>query len=154
MTGTPALHAELEQELADWLGQESALVLSTGYHANLAVVTALADRTVRVISDAHIHACWWTPCGCRGPGSPSSPYSDVAAVEAGLVAAQQDGERALVLVESGYTRCSATRPRWPSWPPSARAVRRPCWSSTRRTVSASTAPAWWRARSPACPTWW
>src|SRR5690349_14317528 len=56
VTGTFALHGELETELADYLEQPSALVFSTGYHANLAVVTALADRTVRVLSDAHIHA--------------------------------------------------------------------------------------------------
>ena len=103
VTGTLALHAELEQELADWLGQESALVLSTGYHANLAVVTALADRTVRVISDAHIHASLVDAVRLSRARLTVVPHSDVAAVEAGLVAAQQDGERALVLVESVYS---------------------------------------------------
>ena len=37
-------------------GQPAALVLSTGYHANLAAVTALVDRDCLVISDAHVHA--------------------------------------------------------------------------------------------------
>ena len=30
--------------------------MSTGYHANLAAVTALADRDCLIVSDAHVHA--------------------------------------------------------------------------------------------------
>ena len=44
VTGTLELHAQLERELAAYLGQPAALVFSTGYHANLAAVTALAGR--------------------------------------------------------------------------------------------------------------
>jgi 8-amino-7-oxononanoate synthase len=42
VTGTTALHAELEEELAAFTGASAALVFSSGYLANLAVVTALA----------------------------------------------------------------------------------------------------------------
>lgn len=103
VTGTLDLHAELERELADYLAQPSALVLSTGYHANLAVVTALADRSVRVLSDAHVHASLVDGVRLSRARLSVVPHSDVAAVEAGLVAARQDGERALVLVESVYS---------------------------------------------------
>jgi 8-amino-7-oxononanoate synthase len=40
VTGTLGLHVELETALAEFLGQPAALVTSTGYHANLAAVTA------------------------------------------------------------------------------------------------------------------
>lgn len=103
VTGTFALHTDLERELADYLGQPSALVLSTGYHANLAVVTALADRSVRVLSDAHVHASLVDGVRLSRARLSVVPHSDVAAVEAGLVAARADGERALVLVESVYS---------------------------------------------------
>lgn len=103
VTGTFALHAELEAELADFLGQPSALVLSTGYHANLAIVTALADRTVRVISDAHIHASLVDAVRLSRARLTVVPHSDVDAVRAGLVAAAEAGERAIVLVESVYS---------------------------------------------------
>lgn len=103
VTGTLALHADLERELADYLGQPSALVLSTGYHANLAVVTALADRSVRVLSDAHVHASLVDGVRLSRARLTVVPHSDVAAVEAGLAAARHDGERALVLVESVYS---------------------------------------------------
>lgn len=103
VTGTTALHAELEDELAADLGQPAALVLSTGYHANLAVVTALADRTTRVLSDAHVHASLVDAVRLSRAALTVVPHSDVDAVRAGLVAAVGAGERAMVLVESVYS---------------------------------------------------
>ncbi|HWJ82876.1 MAG TPA: 8-amino-7-oxononanoate synthase [Nocardioides sp.] len=103
VTGTLELHATLEAELADYLGQPSALVLSTGYHANLAVVTALADRTTRVLSDAHIHASLVDAVRLSRARLTVVPHNDVDAVRAGLVAASAAGERVLVLAESVYS---------------------------------------------------
>jgi 8-amino-7-oxononanoate synthase len=42
VTGTTALHAELEAQLAEFTGAQAALVFSSGYLANLTVITALA----------------------------------------------------------------------------------------------------------------
>ncbi|MFG3249889.1 8-amino-7-oxononanoate synthase [Streptomyces sp. NPDC048187] len=63
VTGTTALHAELERELADFCGFEAALVFSSGYAANLAAVTALAPAGSLVVSDAGNHASLID--GCR-----------------------------------------------------------------------------------------
>ncbi|MDQ6522330.1 8-amino-7-oxononanoate synthase [Nocardioides sp. LHD-245] len=103
VTGTLRLHDELETELAAYLGQPAALVFSTGYHANLAVVTALADRTTRVLSDAHIHASLVDAVRLSRARLSVVPHSDVAAVRSGLVAAAVAGERTLVLAESVYS---------------------------------------------------
>ncbi|WGX98626.1 8-amino-7-oxononanoate synthase [Nocardioides sp. L-11A] len=103
VTGTLTVHEELETELAAYLGQPAALVLSTGYQANLAVVTALADPTTRVLSDAHIHASLVDAVRLSRARLSVVPHSDVAAVRSGLVAAASAGERALVLVESVYS---------------------------------------------------
>jgi len=43
VTGTTELHTELERNLAEFSGAAGALVFSSGYLANLAVVTALAQ---------------------------------------------------------------------------------------------------------------
>ncbi|MFF2361590.1 8-amino-7-oxononanoate synthase [Streptomyces sp. NPDC058122] len=63
VTGTTELHGELERELADFCGFESALVLSSGYAANLAAVTALAPHGSLIVSDAGNHASLID--GCR-----------------------------------------------------------------------------------------
>ncbi|MEU6218595.1 8-amino-7-oxononanoate synthase [Streptomyces sp. NPDC047022] len=63
VTGTTELHGELERELADFCGFEAALVLSSGYAANLAAVTALAPHGSLIVSDAGNHASLID--GCR-----------------------------------------------------------------------------------------
>ncbi|MGZ0234763.1 8-amino-7-oxononanoate synthase [Streptomyces sp. CPS1] len=63
VTGTTALHAELEHELAAFCGFEAALVFSSGYAANLAAVTALGPHGSLVVSDAGNHASLID--GCR-----------------------------------------------------------------------------------------
>lgn len=56
VTGTHDIHIALENELAGHMGHESALVFSTGYHANLAAMTTLGTADTVIISDAHNHA--------------------------------------------------------------------------------------------------
>ncbi|NEB77962.1 8-amino-7-oxononanoate synthase [Streptomyces sp. SID14478] len=63
VTGTTELHAQLERELAEFCGFEAALVLSSGYAANLAAVTALAPHGALIVSDAGNHASLID--GCR-----------------------------------------------------------------------------------------
>jgi 8-amino-7-oxononanoate synthase len=63
VTGTTELHTELERELARFCGFEAALVLSSGYAANLAAVTALAPHGSLIVSDAGNHASLID--GCR-----------------------------------------------------------------------------------------
>ncbi|MBY8883266.1 8-amino-7-oxononanoate synthase [Streptomyces sp. PTM05] len=63
VTGTTALHAELEAELAAFCGFESALVFASGYAANLAAVTALSAPGGLIVSDAGNHASLID--GCR-----------------------------------------------------------------------------------------
>src|ERR671914_411466 len=41
MNGTTPLHLELEEEIADWMGSEDALVYTTGYQANVGCLSAL-----------------------------------------------------------------------------------------------------------------
>ena len=56
ITGHGAEHARLEEELAAFTRRERALLFSTGYMANLAVMTALAGRGERVLLDRLCHA--------------------------------------------------------------------------------------------------
>ncbi|MEI7058962.1 8-amino-7-oxononanoate synthase [Nocardioides sp. CCNWLW239] len=101
VTGTLTLHGDLEEELAGWLGQPGALTFSTGYHANLSVVSALADRNAHVVSDAHIHASLIDAVRLSRAQLTVVPHNDVTAVRAALVA--RPGMRTLVLAESIYS---------------------------------------------------
>jgi 7-keto-8-aminopelargonate synthetase-like enzyme len=50
------MHEQLEHELAEWVGKESALVFSTGMQVNLGTVSALVGRGDYVILDKDDHA--------------------------------------------------------------------------------------------------
>ena len=63
VSGLSAAAARLERALARWEGTEAALVFSSGFVANLAVVSTLAGRDDAVFSDAWNHASLID--GCR-----------------------------------------------------------------------------------------
>jgi 8-amino-7-oxononanoate synthase len=63
LNGTLALHGELERRLALFVGKEKALVFSTGYQANLGVLSALIGRSDIVVCDKEDHASLID--GCR-----------------------------------------------------------------------------------------
>ncbi len=56
VTGHSAAHHALEEELADFLRRPRALLFSTGYMANLGVISALAGRGDQVLEDRLNHA--------------------------------------------------------------------------------------------------
>src|SRR6185503_8618209 len=51
LNGTLALHGQLEEKLAAFLGKEAALVFTTGYQANLAVLQALVTKGAALALD-------------------------------------------------------------------------------------------------------
>lgn len=101
VTGTLDLHTTLEQELAALLAMPAALLMSTGYHANLALVTGLADRDTVIVSDAHVHASLIDAARLSRADIAVIPHNDVDAVDDALAAHR--GRRALVLAESVYS---------------------------------------------------
>ena len=56
LTGHSRPHRDLEQALAEYTGRPRAVLFSTGYMANLAVVSALLDRHDAVFEDRYNHA--------------------------------------------------------------------------------------------------
>ena len=56
VTGTTRLHEQLEHRLAIFKGCESALLFSSGYHANMGVISSLARENAVVFSDELNHA--------------------------------------------------------------------------------------------------
>jgi len=84
VTGTTALHAELESALASFCRAPAALVFSSGYLANIGVLTALGGPCVTIVSDVANHASIID--GCRLSGSPVVvvPHRDIDKIDAAL----------------------------------------------------------------------
>lgn len=55
LTGTHQLHQQLETALADLKKQEGALTFSSGFLANLAVISSLFNKRDFILADAHIN---------------------------------------------------------------------------------------------------
>ena len=102
VTGTLDLHASLEGALAGYLDQPAALCFSTGYHANLGLVAALADRETLVVSDAHIHASLIDAVRLSRAQLVVVPHNDVEAVRRAVAGAGAE-QRVMVLAESVYS---------------------------------------------------
>ncbi|MEV6562433.1 8-amino-7-oxononanoate synthase [Nocardia sp. NPDC051756] len=101
VTGTTAEHAQLETELAEFVGAEAGLVFASGYAANLGVVTALAGRGALVVSDAGSHASLVDACRLSRARVEVAAHGDVDAVDRLL--AERTEERALVLTDSVFS---------------------------------------------------
>jgi len=56
LNGTIELHLQLEDELADWMGTEEAIVFTTGHQANLGSLGTLLAPGDTVIADSGDHA--------------------------------------------------------------------------------------------------
>ncbi|MFJ6217329.1 8-amino-7-oxononanoate synthase [Streptomyces sp. NPDC092296] len=101
VTGTTELHTELEAELAAFCGTEAALVLSSGYAANLAALTALTAPGTLVVSDAYNHASLIDGCRLSRAQVRPVPHRDPGAVRAAL--AGHGGGPALVVTDSLFS---------------------------------------------------
>jgi 8-amino-7-oxononanoate synthase len=101
VTGTTELHARLESELAAYAGQPAGLAFSSGYLANLGVVTALGGPGTLLVSDEHVHASLVDACRLSRSRVEVVPHNDVDAVAKAL--AERNEEHALVLTESVFS---------------------------------------------------
>ncbi|MEV0926631.1 8-amino-7-oxononanoate synthase [Streptomyces spongiicola] len=101
VTGSTELHAELEYELARFCGFESALVFSSGYAANLAVLTALGAPGTLIVSDAGNHASIVDGCRLSRAETAVVAHADPEAAAKALDAHR--GGRALLVSDSVFS---------------------------------------------------
>jgi 8-amino-7-oxononanoate synthase len=87
VTGHSAPHHQLELELAAYTGRERALLFSTGYMANLGVLSAFAGRGEAVLEDRLNHASLID--GARLSGAKLLRYRHADAGDAALVLAER-----------------------------------------------------------------
>jgi 8-amino-7-oxononanoate synthase len=103
MNGTLPLHAELEEEIADWMHTEEALVYTTGYQANLGCLSGVLGASDTVIADSSDHASILD--GCKLSGARLRPFRHRRLEKLGsmLERAAGDGGGVLVVVDGVYS---------------------------------------------------
>lgn len=79
--GTRPEHCQLENLIADWMGEPQALLFSSGFAANLGVIAALAQSGDLIISDALNHASIVDGCRLSRAETAVVSHRDLAAVE-------------------------------------------------------------------------
>ncbi len=98
VSGTQPLHLALEQQLARWKGTEDCVLFTSGYLANIGIVTTLVGRGDVVVSDALNHASIIDGCRLSGAEIAVYPHGDVEACGRLLGGARAAGKRRLLLV--------------------------------------------------------
>jgi 8-amino-7-oxononanoate synthase len=101
VSGHGAEHHALEEELADFTGREAALLFSTGYMANVGVITALAGRGEVVLQDRLNHASLLD--GARQSDARLLRYRHADAGDAGRVAEEHAAQLALLVTDGVFS---------------------------------------------------
>jgi 8-amino-7-oxononanoate synthase len=96
VTGHGLEHEHLEAELAHFTGRQRALLFSTGYMANLAAVTCLAERDSRVVMDRLSHASLIDAARLSGATLKRFAHADAQAAQVMLRRAAAPGSNLLV----------------------------------------------------------
>jgi 8-amino-7-oxononanoate synthase len=101
--GSFAAHAELEQEIANFFQMPHAMVFSTGYAANLGMLTALCSAGDTVLLDADAHASLYDGCQMSGANIFRFRHNDVESLEKRLQRLEDAAQNCLIVVEGMYS---------------------------------------------------
>lgn len=101
VSGHSRAHQQLEEELAAFTGRERALLFSSGYMANLGVITALAGKADYVFEDKLNHASLLDAGLLSGARFQRYLHGDVASLETHVQKAQ--GGNRLVVTDAVFS---------------------------------------------------
>jgi 8-amino-7-oxononanoate synthase len=103
LNGTIALHLELEQEIAEWMGTEEALVFTTGHQANLAALGTLLAPGDTVVADSGDHASILDGCLLSRAKLRVFRHNRIDKLQRTLEKAAADGGGILVVVDGVFS---------------------------------------------------
>ncbi len=102
VVGHLALHEAVEAKLALFKGTEAAVIFSTGYMANLGVISALMGPGDLILSDRLNHASIYDGIKLSGAALARYPHRDMARLEA-LLAKATSAKRRLIITDSVFS---------------------------------------------------
>ncbi|WP_194745108.1 serine palmitoyltransferase [Thermaurantiacus tibetensis] len=109
LNGTFATHVAVEQALKDFYGTKSAIVFSTGYQANLGMVSTLAGKDDVILLDADSHASIYDGCKLGNAEVVRFRHNDAADLEKRLRRVPA-GKGKLVILEGVYSMLGDVAP--------------------------------------------
>jgi len=101
--GSYAVHSALEAELAEFFEVPNAMVFSTGYAANLGVLTALLGKGDAVLLDSDAHASLYDGCRMSGADIFRFKHNDTQSLARRLARLEDRAGRCLIVVEGMYS---------------------------------------------------
>ncbi len=101
--GSYALHKELEAELAKFLKRKHCIVFTTGYQANLGMMSGLAGPKDTIFLDADSHSSIYDGCTLSGAKLVRFRHNDATDLDKRLTRSEGEEGGRLVVVEGIYS---------------------------------------------------
>jgi 7-keto-8-aminopelargonate synthetase-like enzyme len=102
LNGTYQGHREVEEALKDFYAMDHAMVFSTGYQANLGIISTIAGKEDYIVLDIDSHASIWDGCALGNAQVVPFKHNDIEAMEKRLRRIPE-GAGKLVVLEGVYS---------------------------------------------------
>lgn len=109
LNGTYSLHRDCEEALKEFYDMDHAMVFSTGYQANLGIISTLAGKGDYVILDIDSHASIYDGCAMGNAEIVAFRHNDVEALEKRLKRLPAEAGK-LVVLEGVYSMMGDVAP--------------------------------------------
>jgi 8-amino-7-oxononanoate synthase len=103
LNGTTPLHLELEREIAEWMGEDDALVFTTGHQANVGTLGTILSAKDTVVVDSADHASILDGVLLSKAKMRPFRHNRMDKLERALERASQDGGGVLVVVDGVFS---------------------------------------------------
>ena len=101
--GSYAGHQGLEKDLASFYGVNHCIVFSTGYMANLGMISALVSNSDTIMLDEYCHASIYDGCKLSGADIIHFRHNNAADLDKRLSRLDEKASRTLIIVEGIYS---------------------------------------------------
>ena len=102
LNGTYQGHKDVEQALMDFYAMDHAMVFSTGYQANLGIISTIAGKGDYIVLDIDSHASIWDGCKLGDAEVVPFKHNDIEAMDKRLGRIPEGAGR-LVILEGVYS---------------------------------------------------
>jgi 8-amino-7-oxononanoate synthase len=109
LNGTYQGHKEVEQALREFYAMDHAMVFSTGYQANLGIISTIAGKGDYIVLDIDSHASIWDGCALGNAEVVPFKHNDIEAMDKRL-GRIPEGAGKLVILEGVYSMLGDVAP--------------------------------------------